>query len=49
MCYNVKSSTFYFDMKTKILADFKICISVPLILIHFALIGLIFRLVTVKV
>ena len=28
-CINVKSST-YFHMKTKILADFEICISVPL-------------------
>ena len=28
-CFNVKSST-YFLMKTKILADFQICISVPL-------------------
>ena len=27
---NVKSSTYYFHMKTKILADFQICISVPL-------------------
>ena len=26
----VKSSTYYFRMKTKILADFRICISVPL-------------------
>ena len=28
MCFNVKSSTFYFHIKTKILADFQICISV---------------------
>ena len=28
---NVKSSTYYFHMKTKILAEFQICISVPLI------------------
>ena len=28
--FNVKSSTYYFHMKMKILADFKICISVPL-------------------
>ena len=28
--FNVKSSTYYFHMKTKILADFQICISVPL-------------------
>ena len=27
---NVKSLTYYFHMKTKILADFQICISVPL-------------------
>ena len=27
-CFNVKSSTYYFHMKTKILADFQICISV---------------------
>ena len=29
-CFNVKSSTRYFNMKTKILADFQICISLPL-------------------
>ena len=29
-CFNVKSSTYYFHMKKKILADFQICISVPL-------------------
>ena len=29
-CFNVKSSTYYFHMKTKILADFYIYISVPL-------------------
>ena len=28
-CVNVKSSTYYFPMKTKILADFQIFISVP--------------------
>ena len=28
--FNVKSSTFYFQVKTKILVDFQICISVPL-------------------
>ena len=28
--FNVKLSTYYFHMKTKILADFQICISVPL-------------------
>ena len=27
----MKSSTYYFHMKAKILADFQICISVPLI------------------
>ena len=30
ICFNVKSSAYYFRMKTKILADFQICISVPL-------------------
>ena len=29
-CFNVKSSIYYFCMKTKILADFQICISVSL-------------------
>ena len=29
MCFNMKFST-YFHMKTKILADYQICISVPL-------------------
>ena len=29
-CINVKCSTYYFHMKTKILADFEICISAPL-------------------
>ena len=29
-CFNMKSSTYYFHMKAKILADFQICISVPL-------------------
>ena len=28
--FNVKPSTFHFHMKTKILADFQICFSVPL-------------------
>ena len=32
MCFNVKSSTYYFHMNTKILADFQVCISVPLII-----------------
>ena len=31
-CYNVESFTYYFYMVTKILADFHICISVPLML-----------------
>ena len=30
--FNVKSSIYYFHMKTKILTDFEMCISVPLIL-----------------
>ena len=30
-CFNVESSAYYFHMKTKILEDFQICISVPLI------------------
>ena len=29
-CLNVKSSTYYFHVKTKVLADFQTCISVPL-------------------
>ena len=29
-CFNVKSSVYYFHKKAKILADFQICISVPL-------------------
>ena len=29
-CFNMKSSTYYFHMETEILADFQICISVPL-------------------
>ena len=29
-CFNVKSPTYYFHVKTKILADFQICISVSL-------------------
>ena len=28
--FNVKSSTYYFDVKTNILADIQICITVPL-------------------
>ena len=30
MCFNVKSSTYYFHIKMKILTDFQICINVPL-------------------
>ena len=30
-CFNMKSSTYYFHMKTNILADFQICVSGPLI------------------
>ena len=30
MCFHVKSLTYYFYMKTKILPNFQICISVPL-------------------
>ena len=29
-CFKVKSSTYYFHKNTKIFANFKICISVPL-------------------
>ena len=29
-CFNGKSPTYYFHIRTKILADFQICISVPL-------------------
>ena len=29
-CLNAKSLAYYFHMKTKILSDFRICISVPL-------------------
>ena len=32
-CLNVKSSTYFFQMKTGILEDFQICISVPLIIL----------------
>ena len=31
-CFNMKSSTYYFHMKIKILAYFQICISIPLII-----------------
>ena len=34
-CFNVKSSTYCFHMKTKILADFQICISVHLFIYLF--------------
>ena len=34
-CFNVKFSTYYFHMKTKILADIQICISVSLKLCNF--------------
>ena len=34
MCFNVKSLTYYFHMKMKILADFKIYISAPLIFLQ---------------
>ena len=30
-CFNVKSPTYYFHIKTNTMADFQICISVPLI------------------
>ena len=30
-CFNIKSSTYYFHVKTKMLENFHICISVPLI------------------
>ena len=36
-CFNLKSSAYYFHMKTKILADFQICVSVPLIFPEIAL------------
>ena len=29
-CFNMKSWTLYFQMKTKMLADFQICITQPL-------------------
>ena len=29
-CFNEKSSTYFFQLRTKILTDFQICISVPL-------------------
>ena len=34
-CFNVKSSTSCFHVKAKILTDFEICISVPLIYLNF--------------
>ena len=33
-CFDVQSLTYYFHAKTKILADFQICISVPLKIIR---------------
>ena len=33
-CFNVKSSTYYLHVKTKILTDFQICINVPLMYIR---------------
>ena len=33
----MKSSTYYFHVKANILADFQICISVPLIFFFFAI------------
>ena len=33
ICFNVKSSTYYFHTKTKILAGFQICIGVPLTIV----------------
>ena len=37
MCFNTKSSTYYFHMKTKLLTDFQICISVPLTVFLFVI------------
>ena len=34
-CFNVKSSAIYIHMKTNILADFQICISIPLMSMSF--------------
>ena len=36
-CFNAKSLTYYFYMKTNILADFQICISIPLIYVSVVL------------
>ena len=36
-CFNAKSSTYYFHLKTKMLADFHICISVPFSVAFFIL------------
>ena len=33
-CFNLKFSTYYFHMKTKILSDFQICISASLSSLH---------------
>ena len=51
-CFDVKSSTHCFHMKTKILADFQICISVPLILncvLSFLFVYVRFRRIRIKV
>ena len=37
MCFNMKSSAYYFHMKTKLLTDFQICISVPLTVFLFVI------------
>ena len=34
--FNVKSSTYYFHTKTKIMSNFQICINVPLIILNIA-------------
>ena len=38
----MKSSTYYFRMKTKILADFQICISVPLSSLRNSILGILY-------
>ena len=42
-CFKVKSSTSYFPMKTKILADFEICINIPLKSIFVLVNGIVFN------
>ena len=37
MCFNMKSSAYYFHMKKKLLTDFQICISVPLTVFLFVI------------